>query len=84
MLKKNDWRLTNQDNYLKNKELTYANYKPYSPKWDHDHCAFCNDTFSEYGSDLHEGYCTLDNYHWICVKCFNDFNDMFKWKIVHD
>jgi hypothetical protein len=82
MIEKNDWRLTNQESYLKNKELTYAHYKPYSPKWDHDHCVFCNDTFSEYEPDLHEGYCTLDNYHWICSNCFNDFKDMFNWKVV--
>ena len=27
-------------------------------------------------------YCTIDNYHWICENCFNDFKDMFKWTVV--
>ena len=28
-------------------------------------------------------YCTLDNYHWICNECYNDFEKMFKfWKKV--
>lgn len=30
---------------------------------------------------LHEGYATDDNYHWVCTKCFNDFKDMFEWKV---
>ena len=31
---------------------------------------------------LHEGYCTLDEYHWIGDKCFNDFKELFEWRIV--
>jgi hypothetical protein len=82
MTEKNDWRLTNQENYLMNKELIYGIYKPYSKTWNHDHCTFCSDTFSEHISDLHEGYCTPDHYHWICENCFNDFKEMFNWTVI--
>ena len=26
-------------------------------------------------------YCTLDNYHWICNECYNDFEKLFKFNI---
>ena len=32
--------------------------------------------------DLHAGYCTEDEYWWICEACFHDFQDMFQWKVV--
>jgi len=31
---------------------------------------------------LHEGYCTLDDYHWICGKCFDDFKELFGWRVA--
>jgi hypothetical protein len=31
---------------------------------------------------LHEGYCTLDDYHWICSECFHDFKELFGWRVV--
>jgi hypothetical protein len=30
---------------------------------------------------LHEGYCTADEYHWICDQCFADFSKRFAWRI---
>jgi hypothetical protein len=27
------------------------------------------------------GYATLDRCRWICEPCFNDFVDMFGWKV---
>ena len=77
-----DWRLQGQERYLKGVKLTFKNYQQYSPNWDHDHCSFCWATFSEYEGDLHEGYCTLDHYHWVCSECFEDFKDMFCWQVV--
>jgi hypothetical protein len=41
-----------------------------------------NYNYKECDGTLHEGYCTIDNYHWICETCFHDFKDMFKWKVV--
>jgi hypothetical protein len=31
---------------------------------------------------LHEGYCTLDEYYWICASCFCDFHERFGWRVV--
>lgn len=76
-----DWRLQGQEKYLKNASLMYSKYKKYSKTWDHDHCEFCGQKFSEVGSDLHEGYCTEDHYRWICPTCFNDFKARFNWTV---
>lgn len=84
MEEKKDWRLTNQENYLKNQKMTFEHYALRSNKWDHDHCEFCMKKFSDNDTDLHEGYCTLDRYHWICKDCYNDFKDMFVWEIIVD
>lgn len=35
-----DWRLMNQEAYLKNKRLYHINYNK-KEEHDHDHCAFC-------------------------------------------
>jgi hypothetical protein len=76
----NDWRFQGQDKYLMNIQLMFSKFD--NSVRDHDHCDFCKETFSEMEEDLHEGYCTLDKYHWICEKCFKDFKDMFKWQVV--
>lgn len=84
MLEKNDWRLVNQQEYLMNAELSKSVYKPLSKNWDHDHCAFCWDKFSENAEDLSSGYCTKDKKHWICEECFNDFKEMFNFTEIYD
>ncbi len=74
----NDWRLTNQMNYLYQKKLDLKPYQPYRKGWEHEHCAFCEKTIDV---DSPDAYATEDNYHWICKECFNDFKKMFKWKV---
>lgn len=80
-IKKDDWRLTFQEEYLKGVELFWSTYSLYSETWDHDHCDFCWEKFSLQKDDLHEGYTTKDRYYWICELCFNDFKDMFVWVV---
>ena len=75
---KKDWRLTNQENYLKNRELYRSNYIKNDSN-DHDHCVFC---MLDFISEEESGYCTTDYYHWICEKCFDDFNDVFDWSAI--
>ena len=84
MIVKNDWRLQGQEKYLKGVTLYLKKYIKISDAWDHDHCEFCWTKFSLEGSpdDLDEGYATKDNYHWICKRCFDDFKDIFQWKII--
>ena len=85
MEEKDDWRLTNQEDYLKGVILVHRKYPQYpnNPERDHDHCAFCWTKFSLYDDPEHlkEGYTTMDDYHWICPQCFQDFNDRFQWKV---
>ena len=78
---RDDWRFQGQDKYLTNAKLWFKQYKKPTKNWDHDHCSFCWATFSEYPEDLHYGYCTEDKTYWICQKCYNDFQKLFKWKL---
>ena len=79
-----DWRLTNQINYLNNKKLQYIQYKAQST-FEHSHCEFCWKKFMEHCIDMEdcteEGYSTLDGEKWICKQCYEDFKELFKWKI---
>jgi len=94
MPKSNDWRLTNQANYLMNACLRYKPYQKPSEHWDHDHCAFCWAKFMDatdpnvMPNALHEGYTLVnhakfpDDYHWVCITCFKDFKEKFQWKVI--
>ena len=80
-----DWRLCGQEKYLFGAVLRHRPYRRYpkNPDWDHDHCEFCWAKFmvEEHADVLHEGYCTLDEYRWICGECFADFKEMFSWRL---
>jgi phage terminase large subunit-like protein len=80
----NDWRLNNQEKYLKKAVLSWKIYTKYREGWDHDHCEFCWAKFMEQPGPeiLTEGFVTPDNYRWICKNCFEDFKDMFQWQIA--
>ena len=74
----NDWRLTNQMNFLFRATLKKASFQKTATN-NHEHCEFCWDKFGEAAGLLKEGYCTLDGYHWICNECFRDFRKQFEW-----
>ena len=75
-----DWRLQDQMDYLKNQIFHYKKYSDRITKTDHDHCEFCGSKFSDKShDDLREGYCTLDDYRWLCETCFFDFKEMFQF-----
>ena len=38
----------------------------------------------DYPQTLHDGYCTLDDDHWICSECFTDFKEMCRWRLAND
>jgi hypothetical protein len=77
-----DWRLNGQERYLKNKKIKHIEYKNQVKYSDHEHCEFCMEKISNYSDSLHEGYCTEDEYHWICENCYNDFKDLFNWTLL--
>jgi len=74
----NDWRLTNQLDYLKERHLKYSAYEKRSADLEHDHCEFCYEKFYD---ESQYGYKTIDDYYWVCENCFNDFFAMFKWNL---
>ena len=80
------WRLQGQEQHLKGVELVRRPYRRFAvnPDWDHDHCAFCwaKLMVEERDDVLHEGYWTLDEYHWICPSCFADFQTTFEWRLA--
>ena len=79
MTEKKDWRQKGQEKYLMGKAFTHKKYTPYKPNWEHDHCEFCSVKISEKPEDENVAYCTNDEYHWVCEKCFEDFKTEFKW-----
>ena len=84
MVEKDDWRLgRGQEKFLKGRKLVKISYFRFSETWDHEHCEFCWAKFSECEGDLHEGYVTADDREsWICAECFDDFKEMFQWKLI--
>jgi hypothetical protein len=86
MIATTDWRLRDQTKYLQNAVVLWKAYKPSRESWSHDHCEFCWRKFveGEGPGDLHRGYCTEDEYHWICPQCFEDFKEMFGLTVATD
>ena len=84
MREPNDWRLFNQERYLKGASLAWHSYVPANAANDHDHCEFCTAKFMAGGvpDTLTEGYSTTDGYHWVCKSCFDDFVDLLGWQVV--
>ncbi len=87
---KSDWRLTNQEKYLKGVALRMSRFKVRAgrPDWDHEHCEFCwakivEEKRKQAGDDLLiEAYATEDGARWVCPQCFSDFRGMFQWTVV--
>lgn len=78
-----DWRLTNQMQYLHRENLHWRPYAPANPWNDHDHCEFCFAKFmvSTENQTLGEGYATVDGHRWICKTCYEDFKTLFEWQL---
>ena len=74
----NDWRLTNQINYMYKKRLQRMSFKPYKEGWENEHCEFCSERIDAEKS----AYTTDDKYYLICEEFFNDFKDMFEWTLM--
>ena len=90
MIEKDDWRLTagpvlGNEEKLKNIPLYYIPFQPLSENWDHEHCTFCWAKFYLHEECLQEGYCTRPqnsrDADWICPECYEDFKEMFGWKV---
>jgi hypothetical protein len=80
----NDWRLQGQERVLKGRTLHFSRYTTPRADWDHDHCAFCSTKFmvAVPPGDVSVGYTTDDRYYWICSACYEDFADLFEWRLA--
>ena len=80
-----DWRLLHNDEEnlygLQLFEMDYADRQKVE-YWDHDHCMFCMDKFSDHEGYLHHGYCKLDTTEWICQSCFEEFVERFHFEVI--
>lgn len=83
MQSKRDWRLQGQEKCLKGVTLFFERYHMSRDDWDHDHCEFCSQKFSEEKEPdtVQDGYTTEDHYRWICKQCYEDFHELFEWKV---
>jgi hypothetical protein len=83
-----DWRITNQDAYLRNRTLRWTVWRAPRVEWDHDHCEFCWAEISDRPVDDHtkynEAWVTEDGKNWIRQPCFVDFRERFGWKVAAD
>jgi hypothetical protein len=88
-----DWRLTPDHELFRGAGFTRKPWYAVREGWDHDHCEFCWAKFGEphrREERLQEGYTTAGplskpptergpDYHWVCVRCFEDFRERFGW-----
>ena len=81
---KDDWRLMGQEKYLQGVTVKKVQPKKYvvgkNSHLFHTHCEFCMETIT--GDSSEECFATLDNRHWICKDCFQDFSNQFNWNVV--
>jgi len=78
-----DWREQGQERYLTGLVFIKEVYHVYKEDWEHDHCEFCNEKFSEkIDNCLKVGYSAKSGYYWICVECMIDFKDKYKLVIA--
>lgn len=83
MVEKKDWRLLNDVWHLKGQSINPTDSEElhiHMPQL--KHCAFCwcemKDTFPHHT----RWYLPLDRSCCICEACFQDFKEMFDWKLL--
>jgi hypothetical protein len=81
-----DWRRTGQERFLARAKLVFRPWRESRAGWDHDHCEFCFAKLMTAGNPntLSAGYCTPDEYRWICPKCFDDFKEEFDFQLIEE
>ena len=79
MIEKDDWRLLNDVEYLKNKYINPTDGEELTKYANHlKKCIFCLDKVKD---SLHQGWFIPEDLSCcICEKCYNDFNTFFNWK----
>ena len=81
----NDWRLKGQEKYLSGKIFQRKLYSQRITITDHDHCEFCNQKFTEnLPNTLSQGYASEEDYWWVCLVCFQDFQKLLNLKLFKE
>ena len=81
MIDKNDWRLLNDVDHLREAYINPTDGEEILQNAKHlDHCVFCYDTVN---NDRHQFWYVPESVSCcICERCFKDFNEMFKWRLL--
>ena len=84
MIKKDDWRLRGQEEYLFDKSFIHKRFAAQNGHM-HKHCEFCWHKFMESCEGIKDcsntGYCTEDGLYWVCESCYEDFKDCFHFHL---
>lgn len=81
MIDKEDWRLLNEVQHLKNQEVDPVDGEDiieHLPRL--KYCQFCWDKVADDKNGF--WYLPLDKSCCICENCFNDFRELFKWRLL--
>lgn len=85
MREENDWRLdiAQEPSFYEKFTWELKKWTQTRSNWDHDHCDFCGTEISNIINDEIQniGWTNDDEYYWICETCFDDFKDLYQWKI---
>lgn len=81
MVEPDDWRIRNQETYLSSRTFYLHQYELRFEEDDHAHCEFCWEKFNLYAETSQVGYSTLDDMYWICPPCYDDFAELFSFRI---
>ena len=79
MIEKDDWRLLNDVEYLKNQYINPTDEEELTKYADHlKKCIFCWDKVND--NPNQRWFIPDDLSCCICEKCYNDFKEFFNWK----
>lgn len=79
LIEKDDWRLLNDVEYLKNQYINPTDGEKITKYADHlKKCIFCWDNVNDNSNQW--WFIPDDLSCCICEKCYNDFKELFNWK----
>lgn len=81
MIEENDWRLLNDVDFLRKKYINPTDSEEICKKAPHlKNCIFCLDSLKD--KYYLNWYIPADISCCICKYCYNDFKEMFEWKLL--
>ena len=80
MIKDDDWRIRDQELYIRKKAFYKHSFLERYVNDDHAHCEFCWAKFDR-SENSQKGLSTLDDEFWVCEECFADFQEKYEMQI---